>query len=354
MMRRLALISMLGCPVLLAACQPGAPLAPNTSPSLGSAKTTPGRLSVSDAPIPAADTRSFLLFQLPGEDHLRGMSWDGATSGVLLGQVGAQAIWSAQTPDGSRYIADNIVYDRQGHALGAIPWPDRGYSGSWSSDGKLLCDAVPESPTTGALMRLDVAAVGHPPRVVTRAYAIYSDNATYPVLACDTTRDRAIVAVLGQGIALGHIWVFRLSNGTLIRSIDNPGSWAAVSNDGALLAVAQPTGSGATRTTIQRTDDGTTLGTVDNFTAHGFSGSGSLLVGITNSGSTVLLDWRTGRRIWSRSGLPYGGFLPEPAGERVAIGLGFTGGSDIADVYIVAPDGSAVLLPAHLRAALQY
>jgi hypothetical protein len=108
------------------------------------------------------------------------------------------------------------------------------------------------------------------------------------------------------------------------------------------------------RTAIQRADDGTTLGTVDNFTAHGFSGDGSLLVGTTNSGSTVLLDWRTGRRIWSQSGLPYGGFFAEPAGDRVAIGLGFIGGSDIADVYIVAPDGSAVLLPAHLRAALQY
>jgi hypothetical protein len=38
----------------------------------------------------------------------------------------------------------------------------------------------------------------------------------------------------------------------------------------------------------------------------------------------------------------------------MAIGMGFTGGSDTADVYIVAPDGSAVLLPARLRAALQY
>ncbi|HXN00411.1 MAG TPA: hypothetical protein VN973_00805 [Candidatus Dormibacteraeota bacterium] len=353
-MWRRALILILGFPLLLAACQPAAQTVPSVSPQVASARPAPNRLPVSDALISTSDTRSYLLFQLPGEDHLRGVSWDGATSGVIAGQVGAQAIWSAQAPDGSRYIADSVVYDRQGHSLGAIPWPDKGYSGSWSSDGKLLCDAVPESPTTGALMRLDVAALGHAPRVVTRAYAIYSDNATYPVLACDTTRDRAIVAVLGQGIALGHIWVFRLSNGTLIRSIDSPGSWAAVSNDGALLAVAQPTSSGATRTTIQRTDDGTTVGTVDNFTAHGFSSNGSLLVGTTDPDSTVLLDWRTGRRIWSHSGLPYGGFFAEPAGERVAIGLGFTGGSDIADVYIVALDGSAVLLPAHVRAALQF
>jgi hypothetical protein len=309
---------------------------------------------VSDALISGTDTRSLLLFQLPGEDHLRGMTWDGATSGVLAGQVGVQAIWSAQSLDGSRYIADGAVYDRQGHSLGALPWPGKGESATWSTDGKLLCKAVPEWPTTGAPMQLDVAAPGTAPRIVARAYAIYSDNASYPVLACDATRDRAVVAVLGQGIAPGRIWVFRLSNGTIIRSIDSPGSWAAVSNDGALLAVAQPTSTGAMRTTIQRTDDGTTLGKVDDFMAHGFSVQGSLLVGTTNSGSTVLLDWSTGRRIWSHSGLPYGGFFAEPAGDRVAIGLGFTGGSDIADVYIVAPDGSAVLLPPHLRAALQY
>jgi hypothetical protein len=93
---------------------------------------------------------------------------------------------------------------------------------------------------------------------------------------------------------------------------------------------------------------------VDDFTAHGFSSDASMLVGVTGENATVLLEWRTGRHVWSSSGLPYGGVLAEPGGNHMAIGMGFTGGSDTADVYIVAPDGSAVLLPARLRAALQY
>jgi hypothetical protein len=46
--------------------------------------------------------------------------------------------------------------------------------------------------------------------------------------------------------------------------------------------------------------------------------------------------------------------LAEPSGDHVAIGLGFVGGSDQADVYIVGPDGKAILLPAHITAALKY
>jgi hypothetical protein len=325
-------------------------VAPNAS---GSATPATARLAVSDAPISSADARAYLLFQLPSEDRLRGISWDGVSGGTLAGRVGAQAIWSAQSPDGSRYIADGVVYDRAGHSLGALPWRGKGESATWSSDGS-FCKVVPMTPVTGAWLELQVAKLGEAPRTVARRFGIYSDNASFPVLACDRANDRAIVASLGQGIALGHLWVFRLSTGALIRSVDYPGAWATVSNDGTLLAVAQPLSNGVLQTAIQRTDDGSSLGKVEDFTAHGFSANGSLVVGVTASGSTVLLDWRSGRRVWTRSGLPYGGFLVEPGGEHVAIGLGFTGGSDIADVYLVSPDGSSALLPAHLRAALQY
>lgn len=351
-MGRLAMTSLLGLPLLLSACQPGATVVPNGSPS-GSATPATARLAVSDAPISSTDARAYLLFQLPGEDRLRGISWDGASSGVLAGRVGPERIWSAQSPDGSRYIADSVMYDRQGHSLGTLPWPGKGESATWSSDGS-LCKVVPQTPVTGAWLELQVARLGEAPRIVARRFGIYSDNATFPVLACDRASDRAIVASLGQGIALGHLWVFRLSTGALIRSVDYPGAWAAVSSDGSTLAVAQVLSNGDMRTTIQRTDDGSSLGTVEDFTAHGFSANGSMLVGTTKSNSTVLLDWRTGRRIWSHGGLPYGGFFAEPAGEHVAIGVGYTDGRTNDDLYIVAPDGSTVLLPAHLRAALQY
>jgi hypothetical protein len=113
--------------------------------------------------------------------------------------------------------------------------------------------------------------------------------------------------------------------------------------------------------TIRSTDDGAQLGTIDDFVVQGFSGDKTLVVGPSggttlapSSQTTAVIDWKTGRKIWSTSGQPYGGFLAEPAGRRLAVGVGFVGGTDIRDVYLVAPDGSAVLLPASARVALLY
>ncbi len=69
--------------------------------------------------------------------------------------------------------------------------------------------------------------------------------------------------------------------------------------------------------------------------------------------ATGCIDWKSGRRVWSLTG-PYGGFLSEPAGRRLAVGVGFVGGSDQRDVYLIQPDGSAPLLPAGVRIALLY
>jgi hypothetical protein len=345
--------------VALSACTGAVSKTPGTtSTPISSAASTAkssSRIVVSNSTLSGSDTGRYLLFQLPGENHLRAISWDALRSGVLGGEVAPDAIWSAQSPDGSRYVLNGIVYDRQGHSLGALPWIEKGTSASWSTDGRFLCEDVPATPISGARMTLQTARPGQSADIVANGYAIYNDNAAYPVLTCDPTTDRAIVAVLGQGIALGDLWVFRLSTGSIIREYRQPGSWVAVSADGSLLALATPQANGAGwLTTVRRADDGVQVGMVDDFTAHGFSSDASMLVGVTGGNATVLLNWRTGRRVWSSTGLPYGGFLAEPGGNHIAIGMGFTGGSDTADVYIVAPDRSAVLLPARLRAALQY
>ena len=93
----------------------------------------------------------------------------------------------------------------------------------------------------------------------------------------------------------------------------------------------------------------------------GFSGDKSLVVGPSGSATparssltTAVIEWKTGRTVWSAGDHPYGGFLAEPAGRRLVVGIGFVGGSDVRDVYLVSPDGSAVLLPAQVRVALLY
>jgi len=334
--------------------------APGTSPPSATPTPSPSRISVSDSQFPATYSGPVLLFQIGGESQLRAISWDASTSGVLGGQPPAGAGMSAQSPDGSRYIAGGIVYDRQGRRLATLPCAGKDNSATFSADVQLLCKAEPKTRVTGSVMRLETDVPGQAPRIVASGFAIYGDNSTYPVLACDVATDRAIVAVLGQGVSAGRLWVFRLSTGAIIRTVDYgpEGAWVTATADGSIIAESVPTGnSHVSTTTIRRADNGVKLGTLSDFIAHGFSSNNSLLVGQTAQTTlAALVDWRSGKQLWSSAGLPggYGGVRADPTGNRVAIGLGFVGGSDQADVYIVAPDGSAVLMPAHTWPVLQY
>jgi hypothetical protein len=265
-----------------------------------------------------------------------------------------QSYWGNQSPDTTRFVADNMVYDRNGASLGSLPWPGKGGGEAvWSADGRQLCHAIPAWQASGAPMKLEVAGVGERPHPVASGFGIYGDNAVYPVLACDKARDRAIVASFGQGLAPSVLWVIRLSTGSVIRTLTAPGRWVTASSDGLMLARTIAVGN-RTRVTIEKADDGTILKSIDDFSAQGFSGDGSLLIGVERSSATVLLNWRDGKRLWSSTAGPYGGFLAEAGGRHVAIGIGFVGGSDQADVYLVGPDGSAVLLPEQIRAGLRY
>jgi hypothetical protein len=316
------------------------------------------RLALSDVPL-AADDRSQLLFQTATESRLRSLRWGDTTNGVLAGDAPLNAtVW--QSPDGKRYVLNGKIYDGDGRALGTLPWQD-GSLPTWSRDGQFLCRAVPETPQTGATMQLQTVVPGQQPRIVATGYGIYGDNAGYPVLACDATSDRAIVASFGQGLFAGHLWVFRLSTGALLRSEDIganlAGSWIVASADGTLLAHSvHATNADLPTTTVRRAEDPTALQTLPNFEAHGFSGDGSLLIGMTGGANSVaIVDWKAARPIWSATGTPYAGYFPEPGGAHFAVGLGFLGGSeDKGDVYLVSPNGTSIALPAGVHVVFRY
>jgi hypothetical protein len=333
---------------------------PTSVPSPSPTQSAPARLQVSDAPLPAV-AGAFILFQLAGETRLRAISFGAEVNGVLGGQVAAGAVWS-QSPYGIPYVIGSTAYDRDAKSLGTLPWNVR-QTATWSVEGRFLCAAVPAGPTTGAQMRLETAFIGQPAKLIASSYTTYFDNASYRVLACDEGTDRAIVASFGQGVAASRLWVFRLSTGAIVRTVDYGllGGWVAATADASMLAESVRSAAGQWTAAILSADDGAQLGTIDDFTVQGFSGDKTLVVGPSGGTAlapggptTAVVDWKTGRKIWSTSGLPYGGFLTEPAGRRLAVGVGFVGGSDIRDVYLVAPDGSAVLLPAGARVALLY
>jgi hypothetical protein len=358
----LVVVIAIGCaPSLPSAASPTRSVAsssPTPVPTASASPSLPARLVPSNLPLPAV-AGAFVLFQLPGETGLHGISFGGEANGLLgaeAPQVSARASWS-QSPYGFPYIVGTKAYGRDGKELGAIPWSEK-ESKTWSSDGRFLCAAVPERAAAGAQMRLEMAFIGQATRAVASGFTTYSDNAGYPVLACDEGTDRAIVAVFGQGIAPARAWIFKLSTGALIRSVDYTaamasGGWVTASADGSLLAETVRSGGagGPWKATIRSTDDGAQLGTVDGFVVRGFSGDKANAI-VANEISTAVIDWKTGRTVWSING-PYGGYLPEPAGPRVAIGVGFTGGTDQRDVYLVGPSGFIKLLPEFIRIALR-
>jgi hypothetical protein len=270
-------------------------------------------------------------------------------------------VW-AQSPYGDRYVIGSAVTYRDGRALGALPWDVR-QTATWSNEGQFLCAAVPDRPATGAQMRLETAFIGEPTKLIASGFMTFSDNASYRVLACDERTDRAVVASFGQGIAPSRLVVFRLSTGAIVRAVDYGGGavgWVAASADGAVLAESARSAAGKWTATIRAADDGAEQGAIDDFAVQGFSGDKTLVVGpiggtllAPGGPTTAVIEWKTGRKVWSTSGT-YGGHLPDPAGRRLAVGIRFVGGSDQRDVYLVAPDGSAVLLPAGVRVALLY
>jgi hypothetical protein len=207
-------------------------------------------------------------------------------------------------------------------------------------------------------MRLERFTLGQQPRVIAMGFTTYFDNSNVPVLVCDSAANRIITAVLGQGISFSRLWVFRLSTGALIRATERPtgvvGAWIAANQDGSLLAQSvRMTMAGPWKTTIERADDGTQVAMIDDFVAQGFSADDELVVGTYGASRVAVIELRTGRVIWSATG-QYGGFRAEPSGKRLAVGVGFVGGSEQRDVYLVSSDGAALLLPASVRASLRY
>jgi hypothetical protein len=316
-------------------------------PATATATASQARIAVGDGAL-TSSSGTYLFFQLPNDPRFRAISFDAAASGIVPLQVAANATWS-QSP-GTPFVIGTTAYQREGLTLGAVPWQPNEFT--WSSDGRIMCAVTPERAVSGASLQLETAAIGKPKKLVASGFGSYSDNAAYLVLACDEGRDRAIVATFGHGVAAAQLWVFRLSNGSLVRMVDyrTTGSvtWVAASIDATLIAESES----VTKSTIRAADDGAVQATLSGVVVQGFSGDDVFAV-VSEFGGAAVVEWKTARRVWSASGT-YGGYLPEPSDPHLVIGIGFVGGSEQRDVYLVQPDGSAVLLPAGVRVGLRY
>src|SRR4051812_22532758 len=309
------------------------PTASAAAPATIAPSPSVARLAMSDAPMPEV-VGSYVMFQMPGETKLRATSFGADVNGVLAAELQTDAAWQ-QDPYGHKYIVGTAIFDQTGKSLGTVPWPAE--RRTWPPDANLLCGVTPHTNAAGSALRLETIAIGGAVRTAVNAFGSYSDNAGYRVLACTQDSDRAIVATFGQGLYASRLWVFQLSSGAMVRTVDygssDAGRWVAASADGTLIAESvQATTGGSWKATVRRADDGATVATLDDVVVQGFSGDNELVV-TSSTNTAAVIDWKTNRRVWSAAGT-YGGFLAEPANRALAVGLGFVGGSDQRDVYL--------------------
>lgn len=312
------------------------------------------RVSLGTGPYQGDPGSPAVLLKLGSDPRLRAVSWDLSQSG-LTGASGTSIIQSA---DGRYYFDGGQIYDRTGNQLAPFPWTTKGFGATWST-GDQLCRASGSPEVTGSPLVLQVAAIGKPLRTVASGFGTYGDNASYPVLACDETSGVAVVAAFGQGFVPGRAWVIQLSSGRLTRTFDYFAGGAQglsslqASSDGTLLAESARSTSGSWTTTIRRTSDGGVVEVIDNLDVRAFSGDSKLLAGVRGS-SPVVIERGTHREVWSAPAKGWYGAFPEPKGESFLIGTSSDPSSQQYDLYLVAPNRPAALLPEGAAATLAY
>jgi len=247
---------------------------------------------------------------------LHPVGWDGTKYAPLqLGTLtGSQAI---QSPDGSKLIFDNIVYDRATGLTAQLPFvANKGTQVMWADDSAHICALHPLGDSQqpgGTTDELDLVAPGGATRVV--AQIGHDEAQAFALLrSCSVANDVAIVAQRAV-LPISDVWVIRISTGGIIRHLAyqqgaEPGMVVASPNGGLIAAV------GSTTTDVVDTSTGSTVAHLNGH-AVAFSGDGNVLVL-----DDRVVDWRTDHTLWlAPAGFSAIFVLSEPGGAAVAVDL---------------------------------
>lgn len=239
------------------------------------------------------------------------------------------------------------ILDEQGTRVAGDP----ALLGAWADDGHHLCllDVGADDRLT-----LQVADLVAGQRVTHSSVGVAGLTGYQPVLACSATNDRALlmsyVNAPGQAVTVlpgmtklvkvPSVNVVRLSTGRATH-LDLPAGQLGVpvaSLDGRYLAVT--TSGDRPVTSIIDVDANRVVAHVDG-TAVGLSGDDRLVALNTQAGAASVVDWRTGRAVWSdaKASIRLLQTRPMPGGRDIALGVERKGS---VDVVVVRGDGHAV------------
>ncbi|MGC8473160.1 MAG: hypothetical protein ACP5PW_01960 [Candidatus Dormibacteria bacterium] len=263
-------------------------------------------VSTVDAPPPLIvtyDPRQELSVNSPVRYIAR--NYQGQVVGTITIDQAAQAAGVLISPDGSKLLIGDLVFNVYGHELANLynqTYPGALIQPIWADDSDHLCGIASGNSTgqvRGALIEFS-ASGGY--RKVAGLGPIQGTSGGWSVLACSPSSDRAVVWQTGGGP--NEILVLRLSTGQVLASYYGgaPGYGpGAASHDGSLVAV-----NGAAGITILNTVTGRQVGTVTRWgTAMGspsiaealaFSWDGSRLLvqsDIAQGGQRWIVSWNT-------------------------------------------------------------
>jgi hypothetical protein len=319
---------------------------PTASVSIQASPITTAAPGALTNPLRVPASTPVILYHDPfNSDQIDGITWDGTSSGRVDSTGGAFGFIA--NPGATLYagFGDHGIHDRSGQVVARYDSGNqKGFAGTWADDGRHYCQMVSASalpPAGGEPASLRLGAPGESSRTIAQV-ASMGDQFGAGVAACSVVRDRAVVVQGNSDGSARQFWLVQLSTGRILLDsarLGQVGRQVVATADGEYIAAG---------TTIYG-PTGSVLGHVAG-TIEALSWDGSLAV-VTGSESAVsVVRWRDGTRVWTAPhGATFYDAAAEPAGQRIAVGLGNaayqqTTGFPPLDVYVVGVDGHAILL----------
>lgn len=359
--------------------------APSTTVSLSTAQPLDDQWVVAIPPTTASAAKPVVWFRDAVDDQLLvAYDWSGHFSGEMR-VTATGPFGGSQSPDGAAVVLLHAKPASGGALVGRTRGPV-----TWARDSTHLCVFLTEAgdvnlPTmvaatasaqsgasagtfAKAALYLDDPASGK--RRFIEGYGNFGDHGGPTVLACSVPDDRAIVG----STTVGNVFDIRglhLSDGHSLgapgfaspRSTGNPADVVASPED-RLVAIGSSSSTwslAGNAFLIREVESGATLATVAGGIA-AFSDDDSRVLTVTYVGNSNdrgvyrLVDWRTGRVVWSAE-LPAsswtrrpgtGDILVEPWDYRAVPGANGTR-QPFTRPFVVHADGSTTTLPTEVR-----
>jgi len=325
--------------------QPPSPVAtPSTSSS-------PSPAPAPDYGTPPAGGPLIYVVDPRNRGWLQALDWSGHFVGTvklpnpLAVSSDGRLTGAVPSGDGSRIVVGGQEFDRAGKPTATVDSQlvDRSSAG-YADDNAHLCgirdfdsNQRPNGPFGQILFTL---LPGSPGRDTARFTLEGLGQVGYRDAACSFKANRAVV-VKSAVFWPTDWWLVRISDGAIVQHKTFANEYLSTviaTENGAYVAEnpgqakPDPGLTTAPYTIIRRTSDGAQVGRLDSWLVDMFSGDGSLALVYPKespsytTGSTRIIDWRTGKVIWTR-----------PPGRQLDAVLALPGGRDFALAFS-APD----------------